>query len=97
MAIYQRDIILGNAADIPGAPELQPPAGVATGSLSPDAAFLTGVNNSNLWPNGIVPYVIDSDITGDLLAAINQAIQTYNNNTPVNWTPRTKSSRSQLH
>ena len=86
LAVYQGDILLGNAADIPTTP---PDQANQPRALRPDGAFLTGIGNANLWPGGIVPYTIAAGIKGEQLAAVMQAMQTYNNNTPVKWTPRT--------
>jgi uncharacterized protein (TIGR03437 family) len=94
IAIYQGDIILGKAADIPQTPPVPEPTATSGKSLQPealhpDASFYTGINNQYLWTNGVVPYIIDAAFTGSSLNVINQAIQFYNNNTPVKWTPRT--------
>ncbi|HEY3836669.1 MAG TPA: M12 family metallopeptidase [Bryobacteraceae bacterium] len=87
VAIYQGDIVLGKTSDLK---EQRPfPANDQDRVPHPDAAFLTGAENSDLWPNGVVPYVIDNSVTGNLLSAVMQAMQTYNNNTPVKWTART--------
>src|SRR5712692_2795290 len=55
LAIYQGDIILGKAAEIE--------ADESTGSKAPadiKAAFTSLA--ARLWPNGVVPYVIDADL-----------------------------------
>jgi hypothetical protein len=81
-AIFQGDIVLGPVESIPN----DQPALTAPKPGEPrDAAFLTGANNAYLWPNATVPYVLDSSLTPAMLTAINTAIATYQNNTPIKW------------
>ncbi len=78
-AIFQGDIILGKID--------------AEGELIQDDQNLTGqsitVESFNsLWPNGTVPYEIDSSITTTSVSVINAAIVHWQQNTPINFIPK---------
>src|SRR2546429_4524592 len=64
IARYQGDIVLGPVPRIPREP---PSDELAKSSGSRNAAFLTGLNNAYLWPDGVAPYVLDSSLTPAML------------------------------
>src|SRR5437660_1767089 len=82
-AIWQGDIVLGRAEDIAKSPPL--PAGPK--DLGKNATFIGYPRY--LWPNATVPYVIAPTVPARLRNLINSAIQTYTDNTPIRWIPRT--------
>ena len=78
-AVLQRDIILGNTADLEAALTAKPKTGnEATGVVS----------SRNLWPNGTVPYVIDTALPASQQQIVKQAIDHWNTRTPIHLTAR---------
>src|SRR5216684_2086312 len=66
-AIWQGDIVLGRAGEIPGSPIVE----AAPKDPAKDATFI-GFPNF-LWPNGAVPYVIASTVPARLRQSITTA------------------------
>jgi len=79
-AVYQGDIILGATAELEAAMAAE--AGKAKASSVISA-------NSRLWPNGRVPYTIDSTLSAALRQRIDTAIEHWNTRTPLELFPRT--------
>jgi hypothetical protein len=81
-AIWQGDMVL-RLEDISSSPPLT--ASPKTG-VQKHATFIG--DPSYLWPNGTVPYTIGAAVPSALRQFITNAIQSYANNTPVRWVPR---------
>jgi uncharacterized protein (TIGR03437 family) len=79
LAIYQGDIILGTADELEAArePGVEPELKKAMLVSSP----------ADLWPGGVVPYVIDSNLTNPKRAR--DAIDHWNTKTPIRFVERT--------
>lgn len=89
MAVYEGDILLGPASTVVfryGVPHA-PPANVH--------GAVTLADTSNLWPNGEIPFAIDSSVPPDQVQAINEGIQMVNQ-TPLRVRPRGPSDRDFL-
>ncbi len=83
LAILEGDIVLGRAAEIEAAP-LVPPAKPSRR----EAVYRDG--EQYLWSSGIIPYTIDPAIPN--VQRVLDAIQHWNEKTPIRLTPRTGQS-----
>ena len=72
LAIYQGDIVLG---------EVKP-----AGGLDPQAISVSG--SDVRWPNGVVPYEVDSGLSSTMVSRINSAIQHWETNTNIDLVER---------
>ena len=81
-------MVLGTAEEAAAAAPSREPA-KREASPGPVRRDLYPIENSNLWPDGRVPYVIDDGIEGRDLELIHTAIDEWNSQTVVAWFPRT--------
>ncbi len=79
LAIYQGDIILGTAEELE----------VARGQAEKASAVAAA---SSLWPDGLVPYVLDANLTAALRSSILEAIAHWSAKTPLRFAERTTES-----
>jgi astacin len=82
-AVYQGDIILGKTEDIE--------RGERTLSHHAPGRTPKGITTSDpslLWPNGVIPFVIDSSLPGSQQQSITQAVDHWNTNTPIRFVAR---------
>src|SRR5579883_2978511 len=77
-AIADGDMDLGDPASLPARVAI-------TGRLRANSMVVQG--NQYLWPNGVIPYVIDGSITNQ--DRVNTAVQHWNSLTPIQLVPRT--------
>ncbi len=85
-AIYQGDIILGSTAELEsGLSSEATVRGLRPHSSTVSSARLT-------WPEGVVPYMIDTALTNAQQQVIRQAIDHWNQRTPVHLVVRTVES-----
>ena len=85
MAVHAGDMVLGRAADLEIAPaELgaSPPLG------TPTPRHLAHIDEAFLWPSGIVPYVIDAEVSPEQSDMIRAAIQEWNEKTVISLQAR---------
>lgn len=87
MAVHAGDIVLGRVEDL----ESEPP--LAESVKSADRALLrrrdlSGVGLGQLWPEGIVPYVISSDISAKQRQDVEAAIRAWNDRTVLSLVTR---------
>jgi len=102
LAIYQSDMILGNAADVAAAASAGPRGAKSTKGLRPDALTITpGISSTiNLWPLvsgvGRVPYTITNVSTDAIYPLINDAIMESNTQLTgvIQWVAATSSDLS---
>ncbi len=86
MAVHAGDMVLGTAEEAVAAslgPELTKPL-MADWPLRHD---ISAVSTGHLWPDGIVPYVVDSGVPES--HNIQSAIEEWNSKTIIKWVPRT--------
>ncbi len=91
MAVHGGDIILGTAEEAAAA---SPRHGTTVSRISmarlsaPDSvSAATGVESEFLWPGGVIPYVIDEDVTNT--QEILRAIEEWNTKTVISLVERT--------
>ena len=85
LAVHGGDMVLGTAEEAAAAVRASETRG-GPGLVRRD---LYPLENSYLWPDGRVPYVIHEDIEGRDLKWIHAAIEEWNTETVVRWFPRT--------
>jgi uncharacterized protein (TIGR03437 family) len=83
-AVYQSDIILGRTDEIEAGLKNLPPAHRAATTPKSVAA----ADPSLLWPNGVIPFVIDSELPDSQVEAVRDAIKHWNTNTPIQFVER---------
>ncbi|MEM1256347.1 MAG: Dot/Icm T4SS effector Zinc-dependent metalloprotease LegP [Cyanobacteria bacterium P01_H01_bin.21] len=91
LAVFEGCIVLGTVEEME-----QHAAKVQTGEISEDDIRLSGVHVSNpkkLWPNGIVPYAIASDLPNK--ERIRDAIAHWEERTSIRFVRRSNSNASQ--
>ena len=92
MAVHAGDMVLGRVED------LEPPPSLTESRRSADREFLRRRDLSprtleeNLWPEGIVPYVIDSDVAAEQRQNIAVAIGAWNDKTVLSLVARSTES-----
>ncbi len=82
MAVHAGDIVLGRAEDIESAPRRPKPAQSRT-LRQPMRRNLAPTQSQNLWPEGVMPYVIDSDVSDQQYQDIQAAIAEWNDKTVI--------------
>jgi len=85
MAVHAGDMVLGRAADLEIAPaklDASPPLG------TPTPRHLAHIDDAFLWPSGIVPYVIDAEVSPEQVDMIREAIQEWNEKTVISLQAR---------
>src|SRR5437588_189233 len=83
-AVYQGDIILGKTENI----EAQPSERVIAHLRGRTPQSITVSDPSLLWPNGVVPYVIDSSLPASQQQTVRNAVDHWNSNTPIRFVAR---------
>src|SRR5205085_4190760 len=83
-AIYQGDIVLGKTEDI----EANRAERVAAHQRGRTPQSITVSDRFLLWPNGIVPYVIDSSLPDSQQQSVNKAVNHWNTNTLIRFVAR---------
>lgn len=96
-AIFEGDILLGRVDTLEGGGGgLQSLAGEALSHDHPGHFHPEGIGirptAGNLWPGGVVPYVVEPGFSGDSLNYISQAIAQWEANTSIRLVPRTTES-----
>ena len=91
LAIHGGDMVLGPVEEVVAEHRRQPSTKVLTGSW-PDRRELAAVEDERLWPDGIIPYVIDPGFTEKGLGDIEEAIHAWNSKTVITLVPRTAES-----
>ena len=91
MAVHAGDMVLGRVDD------LQPRPPLAASGKSPDPSFarrrdLSPTGQKYLWPEGVVPYVIDSDVSAEQRHRIEEAIRAWNDKTVLSLVVRATES-----
>ena len=87
MAVHGGDMVLGSVREL----EPQPPLVGAEKSAGPEFRVrrdLSPHSQEHLWPEGIVPYVIDGDVSTEQRQNIEQAIRAWNDRTVLSLVPR---------
>jgi len=88
-AIAGFDMVLGRTEDVIEQSRVLEEQGVRSDALS-GSKSLEG-NAYSKWPDGVVPYVIQSSASG-FRQVIEQAVSMWNSKTPVTWKERTNES-----
>lgn len=86
-AIHDGDMVLGT----PDRPARRPGQHRSFKALPADSIprrDLARVRNEDLWPGGVVPYVIEQGFTDEALRVIQSAIDQWNSQTVITLTPR---------
>ena len=91
LAVHGGDMVLGPVEEVAAEHHTQPSAKVLTGSW-PARRDLAAVKDELLWPDGIIPYVIDAGFTEKGLSDIEQAIHAWNSKTVITLVQRTTES-----
>ena len=91
MAVHAGDMILGRASDIepvPAGPNRSGrggPSGLERRNVAP-------IDSDQLWPGGIVPYVLDSDLPERQRLNVEAAVAEWNDKTVISLVPRSVES-----
>ncbi len=91
LAVHGGDMVLGPVEEVVAEYTRQPSTKVLTGSW-PDRRDLAAVEDELLWPDGIVPYVIEAGFTEKGLSDIEKAIHAWNSKTVITLVQRTTES-----
>ena len=86
LAVYDGDIVLGPAEEVKAAARFR--RGAAAGSRR-EVALDWSWSETNLWPAGVVPYVIDGDLPPGAAESVRTAIAEWNEKTVISLVPRT--------
>ena len=87
MAVHGGDMVLGSVREL----EPQPPLVATEKSAGPEFLVrrdLSPHSQQYLWPEGIVPYVIDGDVSAEQRQNIQEAIRAWNDRTVLSLVPR---------
>ncbi len=87
MAVHAGDIVLGRAEDIASFP-YERSSGKALNWPGLTPRELAATESDSLWPDGVIPYVIDGDITDEQRQGISAAIKQWNDKTVITLVPR---------
>lgn len=87
MAVHAGDIVLGPTIDLEPAPSA---VSLAPGLDPPTPRHLAPQADEFLWPNGIIPYVIDAEVPPDQADKIRAAIREWNEKTVISLQVRTE-------
>ncbi|MDE0105207.1 MAG: M12 family metallopeptidase [Bryobacterales bacterium] len=88
MAVHSGDIVLGRVEDIVRRP-LPPRVSARYGHWDVPSGRALAPEQDDLWPEGIVPYVIDNNVSAEQRQDTLLAIRAWNNKTVVSLIPRT--------
>ena len=91
LAVHGGDMVLGPVEEVVAEQPRRPSTKVSTGSW-PDRRDLAAVEDELLWPDGIIPYVIEAGFTEKALSDIELAIQEWNTKTVITLVQRTTES-----
>ena len=87
MAVHAGDIVLGRVDELE--PALIRESGKNRDQDLPPSREVTARGQDYLWPGGIVPFVIDDDVSAEQRQAIQGAIREWNDKTVISMVPRT--------
>ena len=88
LAVHGGDVVLGPVEVVVAEHLRRPSTKVLTGSW-PDRRDLAAADDGLLWPDGIIPYVIEAGFTDEALSDIELAIQEWNTKTVITLVQRT--------
>ena len=89
LAIFEGDIVLGNAAEL--AAKLAAQSDAAPAAAGPeDGIVITGTDYR--WPNSVVPYEVDAGLSTTIRNSIATAIQSWEQQTPIRFVLRTSAN-----
>lgn len=89
LAIHDGDIVLGPAAEGGASAGLRPAAGAGSRR---EVALHWSWSDVDLWPGGVVPYVIDGELPPGAAESVRAAIAEWNEKTVISLVPRTGES-----
>lgn len=94
LAILDGDMVLGPKQYILNPAPVEETVPVTGDYNTRKSALLALSNRVFLWPNGVIPYEIDSELKSrpDQIKEIHSAVQTLNNDTNLHLVPRTNES-----
>ena len=87
MAVHAGDMILGPVSEIEAVPATSTRTGRG-GRYGPERRNVAPVVSDQLWPQGLVPYVIDSDLTDRQRQDVEAAIAEWNGKTVISLVAR---------
>lgn len=85
MAVHAGDIVLGTAEELAAASDA-PKAGLGP----PTRRSIARSDDSFLWPDGIIPYVIDAGFSPEQTQKIDAAVREWNEKTVISLRPRSE-------
>ena len=88
MAVHAGDIVLGRVEDLERRPPLAE-LGKSTDKALLNRRGLSPIAQEYLWPEGVLPYVIDTDVSAEQRQNIEAAIRAWNDNTVISLVART--------
>ena len=91
LAVHGGDMVLGSVEDLAVEHRRQRATKPLRGSW-PERRDLAAVEDEFLWPDGVIPYVIEPGFTDKGLSNIGEAIRAWNSNTVVTLVQRTTES-----
>ncbi len=86
-AVHGGDMVLGRAGDVESLPVIAG-AGNQSKQLEWTPRQLSATTSRYLWPNGVMPYVIDHNVTGEQRQHVLAAIQEWNSKTVLSLVQR---------
>ena len=91
MAVHAGDMVLGRVEDLEPQPPLAEP-GKSADRTPFEPRDLSPRSQNYLWPEGIVPYVIDTDVSAEQRQNIEEAILAWNDKTVLSLVARSTES-----
>jgi len=88
LAIHGGDMVLGTVEEVTSEYRRQRSTKTSTG-WGPERRNLSTVEDPLLWPEGVIPYVIEPGFTETGLERINAALEEWNSRTVITLVPRT--------
>lgn len=87
MAVHAGDMVLGRVGDLEPRPPLAA-SGKSTDQLPLERRELSPHRQEYLWPGGVVPYVIDPDVSSQQRGYIEEAVRSWNDKTVLTLVAR---------
>lgn len=91
-AVFEGDIVLGPAAEVAAALDLELPDPTQTGGAR--SVVITG--SDHRWPNATIPFDFDANLGDAQQTQVNSAISQWEQNTPIRFLRRTDVNRAGL-
>ncbi len=88
-AVHSGDIVLGPVKDLEVSLQSIDPVKSDDGRVSVRRDLSSRLGSQFLWPDGVVPYVINNDVSTDQRGNIELAIRAWNDRTVITLMPRT--------